>query len=141
MWKRIPKEGAKQPDDGDYRAWQELLAEEADHRCVYCAIHERSFGGIRNFHVEHYRPKARFPELIDSFSNLFYACAICNTFKGNDWPDEPAPDLETPAYADPAEYDYSDLFDVNAGGLVSGTKVAATYMIERIYLNRPQLML
>ena len=33
-------------------------------------------------------PKSRFPELINKYNNLFYACALCNRHKGNYWSDD-----------------------------------------------------
>ena len=29
-----------------------------------------------------------FPELVNEYANLFYACASCNSYKGNYWTDE-----------------------------------------------------
>lgn len=142
-WFRIPKEKCKQPKKGVYNDWKELLAREANSQCVYCAIHENAYGGFRNFHVEHYRPKsnAKFKKLIHVFRNLFYACSICNTFKGEDWPCDPPPKLHKPCYADPAKIDYSEIFIINSNGEVIGKNIAARYMIEKLYLNRPQLMM
>lgn len=140
-WKRIPKENTTQPDGGNYREWKELLAEEGFHQCVYCAIHEACFGGIRNFHVEHYRPKSKFMELETDIKNLFYACAICNVFKSNDWPEDPCEDFSNPSYPDPSQVDYNDLFSVNDSmGVVEGKYIASKYIVEKLYLNRPQLI-
>src|SRR5262245_33296746 len=135
-WKRIPKEKAVQPETGYYSIWKELIADEGSHQCVYCAIHDASFGGIRNFHIEHYKPKSlpRFQHLINSIANLFYACPICNTFKSNDWPSDPIPDHSVESYPDPSEIDYCQLFDVDAAtGLISGKYLASKYMIEKMH--------
>jgi hypothetical protein len=140
-WRRIAKELSKQPESGTYKAWKELIAEEGFYQCVYCAIHEGCFGGIRNFHIEHYRPKSKFKNLENDIRNLFYACAICNVFKGNDWPDEPKEDFSNPSYPDPSQVDYGDIFAINNGlGLVEGKFQASRYLVERLYLNRPQLI-
>jgi hypothetical protein len=141
-WKRISKEYTKQPGNGNYRAWKELLAKEGFYQCVYCAIHEGCFGGIRNFHVEHYRPKSKFKELENDIKNLFYACAICNVFKGSDWPGDPKKDFSNPSYPDPSQVDYGDIFLINnSSGVVKGKYRASRYLVERLYLNRPQLIL
>lgn len=142
MWFRIPKEAVTEPIVGTHRDWKEQLAEEGRHQCVYCAIAEAAFGGFRNFHVEHYRPKSIFPDLIDEYANVFYCCAICNSFKGGDWPGEPQEDGSAPAYYDPSQVDLSDVFEVAPDSLrVSAHSVAGEYMLERLYLNRPQLVL
>src|SRR5688500_18636223 len=109
---RIPKEKTPPPESGTYQDWKALLADEGAHQCVYCAITEASFGGIRNFHVEHFRPKSLFQDLVNAFKNLFYACAICNVFKGDDWK-EPCGEQHHMGYLDPSVVDYSDILDVH----------------------------
>jgi len=119
-----------------------FLRTEGGLRCVYCAIHENALGGIQAFHIEHYRPKSKFPALENSLSNLFYACPICNRFKLNDWPAEPHRLFKNSSYPDPSNTDYSTLFKINKNnGSVTGDYVASKYMIERLYFNRPQLIL
>jgi hypothetical protein len=142
IWRRIPKENSRQPATGSYEDWKELLAEEGAFQCVYCAINESRLGGTRIFHVEHYRPKSKFPELANIFVNLFYACPICNTFKGDDWPSEPVEDHAVVAYPDPGRVDYNDVVSIDKNtGLVEGRNSAGRYVVERLYLNRPQLIL
>lgn len=112
MWKRIPKEVAIQPLQGIYSDWKPALSVEGYHQCVYCFVSETYFGGIRNFHVEHYRPKTKFIPLTNVYSNLFYVCSICNSFKSDDWPNEPDTDYTKPFYPDPSIVDYCELFDI-----------------------------
>lgn len=138
-WFRIPKEGASQPENGTYSDWKPILREEGRCQCVYCGIHESAFGGARLAHVEHFRPKSTFPSLVNDIKNLYYACAICNAFKSDDWPDEPS--LAQSTYVDPSVVDYSTIFTVSEDWLLCGTTVASRYMVERIYLNRAQLIL
>lgn len=70
----------------DYRKYKPYLRKYFNHRCVYCEIREPEFGGMRNFCVEHYRSKSKFPQLKTAIENLLYACSYCNSFKGNYWP-------------------------------------------------------
>jgi len=143
-WKRIPKEKSIQPQSGNYKDWKPLIAEEGFHQCVYCSISESSFGGIRNFHVEHYKPKSLscFSHLENDFTNLFYACPVCNSFKSDDWPCEPDPDLNTTCYPNPSIVDYSHIFTIeHTTGLINGVNVAAKYVLYKLYLNRPQLII
>ena len=137
-WFRVLK--GPSPDTGAYRDWKERLAEEARHQCVYCAIEEGRFGGYRNFHVEHFRPKSRFPALEHSYPNLFYACAVCNAFKSNDWIEcVLSPDVA--CYPDPSARDYGELLAVGTAGQIEGKGLAGKYIVERLFLNRPQLLL
>lgn len=144
-WFRIPKENAVQPEKGGYSDWKPKLAEEAEYQCVYCAIHESNFGGIRNFHVEHFRPKSnsRFSHLIDDFTNLYYSCSICNCFKGNDWPSDPPANKGDNVihYPEPSSVDYSILFKQEIDSKLIGETLAGKYLVQKLYLNRPQLIL
>lgn len=141
-WRTIDKSQAVQPK-GVYSDWKPALAEEAKHQCVYCCISDAHFGGLRNFHVEHYRPKSKRKDLEHTYSNLFYACGICNTFKGDDWPDEPGKDdrFEYIHYPDPSLTNYSHLFSVDVmTAEVSGRNVTAKYLVEKLHLNRAQIL-
>lgn len=142
-WFRIPKENSVKPAKGGYSDWKEPLSIEGREQCVYCSININSFGGIRNFHVEHYKPKAegKFPELKDEYSNLFFACAICNCFKSDDWENEPSEKLDNHAYPDPAKVDYSDFLFQDALHLVDSNHITGKYIVQKLFLNRPQLIL
>ena len=141
-WIKITKDPSNLPSKGTYHDWKEQLALEGHHQCVYCAIHENLMGGIRNFHVEHYRPRKWFKAQENDYLNLYYACPICNTFKGSDWPNEPQNDHSIAAYPNPSEVDYNVLFKPGAiEGYIEGINIAATYIQEKLYLNRPQLVI
>jgi len=102
-WKRIPKENTIQPEKGKYSDWKDILADEGYNQCVYCTIHEGSFGR-RNYHVEHYKPKGlkQFKHLENIITNLFFSCCICNCFKGDFWED-PADDHSISGFPDPSK--------------------------------------
>lgn len=143
-WFRIAKESSPRPSFGSsYHDWKEHLLTEGKYQCVYCAININSFGGIRNFHVEHYKPKAKdkFPELINEYSNLFVACSICNCFKSDDWPNEPSTLLDNHAFPDPSKIDYSSFLEHNSNAVVESKNITGKYIIQKLFLNRPQLIL
>jgi hypothetical protein len=137
-WKLVNKDPRAQPTKGTYSDWKEQIAKECFYQCVYCSIHEAQFGGINNFHIDHYRPKSVFKKLENDICNLFYSCPICNRFKSDDWPNEP--DLDLVSYPNPSNIDYSELFDVNKDYLVDGRYTASKYLELRLYLNRAQLI-
>jgi hypothetical protein len=140
-WTIINKAETKRPKTvSKYGKYKPELRLEAKEKCVYCAIHENALGGADSFHVEHYKPKSKFVDLEKEFENLFYACAICNRFKGNDWPREPIHNHSLPSYPDPKLVDYNKLFHVDADGVIHGNFIASKYMIEKVVLNRPQLI-
>jgi uncharacterized protein (TIGR02646 family) len=142
LWRKISKTTPLQ--QRPYKEWKMELSQEALHSCVYCCVHESYFGGIRNYHVEHYKPKSKFAELQNDYSNLFYCCAICNVFKGNDWIDLPADQnsYSAPFYPNPSLTDYAGLLSVDGTSKrVLSAFVTGKYLIERLYLNRPQLII
>jgi uncharacterized protein (TIGR02646 family) len=122
-----------------YQQYKPFLRDDFSYRCAYCNIHENEFGGLRHYHVDHFRPKSRFPKLETEYQNLLYACGICNGHKGNDWPsDDPVRDGK--GYLDPCVDDYADHFGRDGNTLIDKDSAVAAYMIVRLHLNRPQLL-
>jgi len=141
-WRLIVKDPQKQPSEGTYKDWKEQIADECFHQCVYCSIHENPWGGIDHYHIDHYRPKSiiRFKHLENDICNLFYACPVCNKFKLNDWPGEPD-DLQKICYPDPSITNYQTLFNLDMTNYsISSSYISGQYLINRLYLNRPQLV-
>ncbi len=126
------------PIFNDYRQYKPHLREDFLYACVYCTIHENEFGGPRNFDVEHFRPKSKFEALVTVYTNLLYACGVCNSFKKDDWPsNDPVNDGK--GYLDPCEHDYDNHFIQTDDFQIQGLSKVAQYIIERLHLNRPQL--
>jgi uncharacterized protein (TIGR02646 family) len=138
-WVKINKSKSQNLPEKSYSHWKSELADEGAHQCVYCTIHDGQFGGERNFHVEHFRPKEHFPQYTNSYRNLFYACGICNTFKGDAWPGNVNATLSNVGFVDPSKTDYNTIFSINPDYTITARRIAPKFMIERIYLNRPQL--
>lgn len=72
------------PDPGpfaDHRSYKVHLQREFRRKCVYCRIAD-GFKGYEGFGVDHYLPRSKFPGLVVAWSNLFYACNVCNAWKG-----------------------------------------------------------
>jgi hypothetical protein len=140
-YRLINKDPANQPATGIYSDWKIQISNECYNQCVYCCIHENHWGGLDNYHVEHFRPKSilAFKHLENDICNLFLACPVCNRFKSDDWPADP--DLNVPSYADPSVTDYSTIFIPDSSAYtIAGNCNSANYTIERLYLNRPQLI-
>jgi hypothetical protein len=141
-WPVLQTNARRQPPTGRWHEWKQQIADFCQARCIYCAIPEGRFGGLRNFHVEHFRPKVRFPHLENEIRNLYLACAICNVLKCDDWPAEPIDDHSVAAYPDPAVSDYNSIFDLDGRTHeVQAASAAGQYVIERVMLNRAQLVL
>lgn len=141
IYRLIHKDPATQPASGVYSDWKIQISDECYNQCIYCAIDENHWGGLDNYHVEHFRPKsiAAFKNLENDICNLYLSCPVCNRFKSDDWPADP--DLSIPSYADPSITDYSTILISDATTYtINGNCVSANYTIQRLYLNRPQLI-
>jgi hypothetical protein len=75
----------RRPDPGpfrNYHSYKRHLRKEFRKKCVYC----READGLKGheaFGVDHYDAKSRSEDpAIAGWENLFYACNVCNTFKG-----------------------------------------------------------
>lgn len=138
-WKQIDKNKRVQ-NKGVYTEWKQQISNDCYNQCVYCSIHEMPWGGIDHYHIDHFRPQSKFEELVNTITNLYYACPVCNKFKSNDWKNEPE-DLNIICYPDPSDYNYSDLFIVDTNTYkLEGKYTSSKYLINRLYLNRPQLV-
>lgn len=72
-------------------------------RCMYCSGNEAS-------DVEHYRPKAVFPEHAMEWGNYLWTCTICNRHKADRFPPDTQPGarLINPAEEDPWQFFFID---------------------------------
>ena len=78
--------------NGDYadKVNKEALRKSTSGKCMYCEskIEHNSFA-----HVEHIKPKSKFPELKYAWENHGYCCQSCNTNKGQKY-DEVTPFID-----------------------------------------------
>jgi uncharacterized protein (TIGR02646 family) len=123
-----------------YQNYKSYLRKDFLYRCAYCLIHEGHYGGLRNFHVDHFRPKKKYPRLALAYANLYYACGLCNTFKGDAWPS--AKEIEAGfRFVDPsAENPYEIHFQLNeTDGSLRALTDAGRYSSAHLLLDREQL--
>jgi uncharacterized protein (TIGR02646 family) len=76
-------------------------------KCAYC---EAKITHVTYPHIEHYRPKKKYPRYTFTWDNLLLACAKCNgkEYKGDEFPlkdgDENKPLLLNPCEDEPAQH-------------------------------------
>lgn len=87
------------PAFSSYRNFKPFLEREFGYKCVYCRAPDTRLNHVV-FHIDHYRPKGRFPDLINEYSNLFYSCSSCNVRKGQYWP----PESSSPMIPNPCDH-------------------------------------
>jgi uncharacterized protein (TIGR02646 family) len=125
------------PTYTDYTKYKRLLREDFGYRCCYCGSHESVFGALRNMTIDHFRPKSRFPELAAEYSNLYYCCGECNTYKADRWPSEAqlAADLR---FVDVCVEELFDHISFDETGIVPLT-APGRFTVETLRLQRPEL--
>ncbi len=114
-------------------------------RCAYCLTRDERLGGEEAMTVDHFKPESRYPNLRLAWSNLYYACAVCNSHwkKDHPWPDEEA---EGKRFVDSCDEDPDEHFrmvrDANTGDFcnVQPRSDAASYTVECLGFNRRKFL-
>ncbi|HEV2478693.1 MAG TPA: hypothetical protein VGS79_03480 [Puia sp.] len=112
-----------------------------DGKCAYCESH---ISHISYPHIEHYRPKSRFPNLCFSWTNLLLGCAICNgkEFKGDRFPGpaENGPILN-PVNENPEDFLEFEYDPATGTAMILGKDPRGTKTVDLLGLNkRPDLV-
>jgi hypothetical protein len=107
------------------------LRERYRFRCGYCGTTEVDAGG--ELTVDHFKPQSAGGE--DSPQNWVYACIVCNDFKGNHWQPETARRILHPLHDPLTEH-----INENTDGVLVPLTETGRFHIERLRLNRPQLL-
>lgn len=119
----------------NYRSYKPFLAEDFFNRCGYTDCSDFWFGGMNNFHIDHFIPWKQFPnnpKLKTDYKNLVYCCSYVNILKSDD--------LGT--YIDPCNEDYNKHFQRDNIGAITAITPRATYMYKKMkmYLYRYQII-
>lgn len=129
------KSGSKIPDNIKNRYnhpdVKDALISETHGKCMYC---ESYISAIAPEHIEHYRPKALYPEKTFEWNNLGLACPWCNIKKSDSF--EEACAIVNPYMENP------DDFFISLGTIIyhkpNNKRAELTeYLLE---LNRPELI-
>ncbi|MGE0018165.1 MAG: retron system putative HNH endonuclease [Draconibacterium sp.] len=109
-------------------------------KCAYC---ESQITHIGYGHIEHFRPKSKFPDLCFEWDNLMLGCEICNgkQYKGDKFPEN----KDGGPFVNPVEENPEDFFDFEfdpetgtANIIPQNLRADITEMI--LGLNRPELV-
>ncbi len=114
-------------------------------RCAYCLVPDDRLGGEEGMTVDHFKPERWYPKLRLSWSNLYYACSVCNSHYKKDYP-KPNEEAEGKRFVDPCIEDPDSHFrlvpDLATGDLcrVHPLSPAAEYSVFRLKLNRRKFL-
>lgn len=124
---------------------KKYLAIDFKNRCAYCDDLDKIYGGSDLYHVEHFAPKEKFPELKYKYDNLLYSCSYCNLSKNDDWPSDNSEInvVDNQGYIDPCLEEYNKHLDRNdeTGEIYYKTELGK-YMYNhlKLYLKRHSII-
>ena len=125
------------------RTNKKYLAKDFGHRCAYCDDLDKYNGGERNYHVEHFAPKEKFPDLRYVYDNLLYACPYCNGAKSDKWPSGSAEIsvVGDKGFLDPCGEEYYRHIVRNDDGSIGYSSKLGKYIYEELdlYLKRHKI--
>lgn len=111
----------------DYKSFKPYLVKDFNNRCGYCDSHDKFFGGLKNFQIDHFKPHSIviFTPLKHDYSNLVYSCPSCNRAKSNKWED-------VDGFIDPCDNEYDNFISRDTNGKIKHNN---TKQGEYIYSN------
>lgn len=104
--------------------------------CGYCDDSDARRDPI-GFHIDHFAPKKRFPDLETAYTNLVYACRFCNMSKSDHWiGNDPNNHHDgTQGFIDPCSTEYDDHIERDELGRIIGKTDLGDYVVKRLGLN------
>ena len=122
-----------------YSRFRPYLRRDFRQCCAYCLLHEFWAGGERNFEIDHFRPIGKFPHLENEYTNLYYACHVCNAYK---WEHFPTPELQAQGigYVDLCADNFEKHYTLQPDGVLEPHTPSARYTLTILHLDSPHLV-
>lgn len=122
----------------DYKSFKPYLVVDFNNRCGYCDSHDKFFGGLKNFQIDHFKPHSisAFASLKHEYKNLVYSCQSCNRAKSNKWKD-------SDGFIDPCDENYGNFILRDSTGKIKYNGTAQgkfIYSNLNLFLRRHELL-
>lgn len=119
-----------------YTAYREELRADFHGCCGYCDDSDERADRI-SFHIDHFAPKTRFPELETDYANLVYACRFCNIHKSSKWVGNDAAQHNdgTIGFIDPCTPDYDAHLERGPNGRIGGRTDLGRHIVKELNLS------
>lgn len=114
----------------DYKAYLTELREDFQHMCGYCGKTEAITKN--KFEIDHFVPKKYAEDRVNDYTNLVYACWVCNRKKAAKWPSED-PNISTvdgKGFIDPADEKFDLHMERSEDGMICGKTEIGRYMAK-----------
>lgn len=126
----------------DYTECKEILAEDFQQMCGYCGKDRKVL--LKQFQIDHFAPKSKFPDKKNVYENLVLACPQCNRLKSDKWIGENSEisnDGEK-GFVDPADEEYNQhLYREDNGKIMYNTEVGKyMYNVLKFSIRKTDLM-
>ena len=126
-----------------YQLYREDLRRDFLQACGYCGDSDVRVDRIA-FHIDHFAPQKKFPDLESSYLNLVYACRFCNVSKSDKWvgQDAAVPNDGAQGFVDPCSDDYEAHVGRHPSGQIVGRTPLGSYIVDKLNLGllRHQLL-
>lgn len=117
----------------DYKAYLTELREDFQHMCGYCGKTEALTKN--KFEIDHFVPKKYAEDRVNDYTNLVYACWVCNRKKAAKWPSED-PNISTvdgKGFIDPADEKFDLHMERSEDGMICGKTEIGRYMAKEAF--------
>ena len=108
-----------------YESFRPWLGDEFSFRCVFCLRREQWDRAV-SLEIDHFQPSRQFPDHALRYDNLLYACARCNSAKGDQ------------RVSDPCETLLAGSVLVHEDGQIVGLTDAARSLVQTLRLNNAE---
>ncbi len=125
------------PAKAHYSQYKDNLRRDFWFSCAYCSITEIESHG-QGFEIDHYMPQKHFPEEMNEYSNLFWACEKCNNLKSDHFPGKDGLPEEF-SFVRIDEEDPQDHLELK-GNQIEGTTTKGKFNVQVLDLNRKALI-
>ncbi|SMN01283.1 hypothetical protein SPONL_1904 [uncultured Candidatus Thioglobus sp.] len=112
----------------NYGSFRPCLRGDFNQRCGYCDDPDIHYGQKISYHIDHFRPKNKFPNLKTDYSNLVYSCPYCNNAKSDKW-------KEVNGFIDPCDNEYDSHLERNGKGKIRYKTDRGRYIFESLKLH------
>lgn len=121
---------------GHYRDYRIDLRNDFNGSCGYCDDNDK-FQDKSTFHIDHFAPKSKFPDLELEYKNLVYSCRFCNIAKSNKWisGDANIPNNGMLGFIDPCDENYDEHLYRDSKGSINAKSDLGCYLVKELNLG------
>lgn len=131
---KVPVRTYNKKELSHYRYYKKYLEIDFENKCCYCNDSDNYSDA---YHVEHFAPKSKFPDLTNKYDNLLYCCPYCNRSKSDKWisNDSQVSVADEKGFIDPCNFDYDLHFERTSDGRINAITKLGEYMHKELSLG------